>query len=112
MNQNSTTNVQAIKASIFVQSSNSRGRGRGRERGRRKGDRGNRDGKKQYQNFKADERHSNYRGHNQQLDKSKIECYRCCKFGHYQSECYTKLPNEEKAEKLNFAAEKNESETF
>ncbi|KAL5571277.1 hypothetical protein UlMin_020874 [Ulmus minor] len=109
MNRNSATDVQALKASTFAQFSNSRGRGRGRGRGGR----GNRDGSRQYHNYKADESHSNYRGRDQQPDKSKIECYRCHKFGHYRSECYTKLPyDKEKVEKSNFAAEKNESETL
>ncbi|CAL2246234.1 unnamed protein product [Prunus armeniaca] len=43
-------------------------------------------------------------------DKYKIECYRCGNFGHYKSECYTKLPKE-KGEKSNFA-EKKEEETL
>ncbi|KAL5560315.1 hypothetical protein UlMin_036526 [Ulmus minor] len=109
MNRNSATDVQALKASTFAQFSNSRGRGRGRGRGGR----GNRDGSRQYHNYKADKSHSNYRGRDQQPDKSKIKCYRCHKFGHYRSECYTKLPyDKEKVEKSNFAAEKNKSETL
>lgn len=48
MNHNSTTEEQALKASIFYHSSNSRGRGKGR--GRRRGERGNRNGST---NFKA-----------------------------------------------------------
>ncbi|KAL6322933.1 hypothetical protein AAG906_022771 [Vitis piasezkii] len=52
------------------------------------------------------------RGRNQQFDKSKVECFRCHKFGHYRSECYTKLPNDkEKGEKSNYA-EKKEVETL
>ena len=43
----------------------------------------------------------------QQFDKSKIVCYNCYKFGHYCSECYTKLPQDkENQENLNFAKEK------
>lgn len=105
MNRNSATDVQALKASTFAQFSNSRGRGRGRGMGGR----GNRDGSRQYHNYKTDESHLNYRGHNQQPNKSKIDFYMCHKFGHYKYECYTKLPHDKaNMEKSNFAAEKNE----
>ncbi|GKV28920.1 hypothetical protein SLEP1_g37906 [Rubroshorea leprosula] len=35
-------------------------------------------------------------------DKSKVECFQCHKYGHYQSECRANLPNNE-GEKSNFA---------
>ncbi|RVW93305.1 hypothetical protein CK203_022322 [Vitis vinifera] len=80
--------------------------------GRGRGDRGNRDG---IRHFKAndDQFQGKVRGQDQHFDKSKVECFRCHKFGHYRFEYYTKLPNDkEKVEKLNFAVEKNESETL
>ncbi|KAL9437863.1 hypothetical protein AB3S75_023687 [Citrus x aurantiifolia] len=90
-----------------------RGRGRGR------GGRGNRDGGRGRGgrgNFRDDEDQSDFqnkgRGQNHQFDKSKVEYFRCHKFGHYRSECYTKLPNDkEKGEKSNFT-EKKKVETL
>ena len=32
-------------------------------------------------------------GRGRDHDKSKVQCYRCHKFGHYASNCYTRLPN-------------------
>ena len=95
-----------MKASTFI-SSNSRGRGRGRGRGR--ADRGNRDrgNKEGCGNFRGND-YGKGRGRN--FDKSKVECNRCHKFGHYRSECYTRLPNE-KQEKSNFV-ENKEGETL
>ena len=49
-------------------------------------------------------------GRERDFDKSKVECFRCHKFGHYRSECYTRLPND-KEEKSNFA-ENKEGETL
>lgn len=87
-----------------------RGRGRGR------GGQGNRDGgggrdRGERGNFRDDEDQSYFqnkgRGRNHQFDKSKVECFRCHKFGHYRYECYTKLPNDkEKGEKSNFTEKK------
>ncbi|KAH0652619.1 hypothetical protein KY289_030297 [Solanum tuberosum] len=104
MNRNSTSEEQALKASTFIPS-NYRGRCRGRGRGRGRGDRGNRDGGI---NFRVNDDYGKGRGNN--FDKSKVECYRCHKFGHYQSECYTRLLNE-KDEKSNFV-ESKETETL
>ncbi|KAL5844294.1 hypothetical protein ACOSQ4_010252 [Xanthoceras sorbifolium] len=104
MNRSTTTDEQALKASTFIESTNLRGRGKGRGRG------------KKYQNFKGDDDQSDFqgkgRGRDQQFDKSKVECYRCHKLGHYRSNCYVKLSKDkEKWEKLNFA-EKKEVETL
>ena len=107
MNRSSTSEEQALKASISTHFSNSRGRGRGRGRG----ERGNRDGSR---HFKADDGQfqSKGRGRDQHFDKSKVECFRCHKFGHYRSECYTRLPKDkEKEPQLNFV-EKKEVETL
>ncbi|XP_019248366.1 PREDICTED: uncharacterized protein LOC109227623 [Nicotiana attenuata] len=104
MNRSSTSDEQALKASTFISSSNSRGRGRGRGRGRRRGDHGGRDS---CRNFKANNDQSQGKGRGRDYDKSKIECYRCHKFSHYASECYTRLPNDkEKEEKSNYAENK------
>lgn len=52
------------------------------------------------------------RERDQHFDKSKVECFRCHKFGHYRSECHPRLPNDkEKGEQSNFA-EKKEVETL
>ena len=77
---------QALKASTnynawTVNRSADLGRGRGR------GGRGN-------SRVDATYFQNRGRGRNQQFDKSEVECFRCHKFGHYRSECYTKLPNE------------------
>ena len=108
MNRSSISEEQALKASTSTHLSNSRGMGRGRGMGNQ----GNRDGSR---HFKADDGQfqGKGRGRDQHFEKSKVERFRCHKFGHYRSECYTKLPNDkEKVEKLNFAVEKNESETL
>ena len=108
MNRSSTSEEQALKASTFI-SSNTRGKGRGRGRGRGRGDRGNRDGGNKYgsRNFRAND---DGKGRGKNFDKSKVECYRCHKFGHYQSDCYTRLPSD-KDERSNFV-ESNETETL
>ncbi|KAH0725475.1 hypothetical protein KY284_001340 [Solanum tuberosum] len=107
MNQNSTSDEQALKETTFI-SSNCKGRGRGRGRG--KGDRGNRDGGNKYGNgnFRANDDYDKGRG--RVFDKSKIQCYHCHKFGHYHSKFRTRLPNE-KEEKSNFV-ENKEGETL
>ncbi|KAH0721479.1 hypothetical protein KY284_006509 [Solanum tuberosum] len=103
MNHNSTSDEQTLKASTF-NSSNSRGKGRGR------GYRGSRDGgsKDGNVNFRTNDDYDKSRG--RYFDKSNVECYRCHKFGHYRSECCTRLPNE-KEEKSNFV-ENKEGETL
>ena len=81
----------------------SKGKGRGRE------GRGNRDGSKQYQNFKTsgDQFHGNDRGRDQHFNKSKVECYKCHNYCYYHSKCYTKLPKyKEKSERSNFVEKK------
>ncbi|KAL5815122.1 hypothetical protein ACOSQ3_025916 [Xanthoceras sorbifolium] len=99
MNRSITIYEQALKASTFAESTNFRGRGRGKRA------RGHRDGSRQYQSFKS-------RGRDQQFDKSKVECYRCHKLGHYRSDRYVRMPKDkERWEKSNFA-EKKEVETM
>uniref|UniRef100_M1A8Q6 CCHC-type domain-containing protein n=1 Tax=Solanum tuberosum TaxID=4113 RepID=M1A8Q6_SOLTU len=103
MNRNSTSDEQTLKNSTFI-SSNARGMGR------RRGYRGNRDGgsKDGNVNFRTNGDYDKSRGRD--FDKSNVECYRCHKFGHYRSECCTRLPNE-KEEKSNFV-ENKEGETL
>ncbi|CAL0318234.1 unnamed protein product [Lupinus luteus] len=49
------------------------------------------------------------KGRGRIYEKPKVECFRCHKFGHYASECYTKLPNYKgKGEQSNFVEEKEE----
>ncbi|PHT65848.1 hypothetical protein T459_30273 [Capsicum annuum] len=105
MNRSLTFEEQALKASTFVPSNfRERGRGRGRGRGREREDRENKDGSR---NFRAND---DGKGRGKNFDKSKVECYRCHKFGHYQSECYTRLPSD-KGKKSNFV-ESNKIETL
>ncbi|KAH0707987.1 hypothetical protein KY289_013063 [Solanum tuberosum] len=111
MNKSSGVQEQALKSSTNTYSSNYRGRGRGRGRGdcggRGRGDRGARDFSR---NYKTSTDQSQGRGRDH--DKSKVECYRCHKFGHYASDCYTRLPNDkEKCESANFV-ENKEVETL
>lgn len=40
-------------------------------------------------------------------DKSKVECYRCHRYGHYKSECRTNL-NKQRGERSNFAEQEEE----
>lgn len=123
MIRGSHTNEQALKATNYSHSSNFRGRGRGRGRD------GNRDRGDGYRNqFRAvdnfgrgrgnfrgvEGNRGNYRGVEGQNrgkgDKSKVECFRCHKFGHYRSECYARIHND-KAEMSHFA-ERREEETL
>ncbi|GLU09096.1 hypothetical protein SLE2022_259720 [Rubroshorea leprosula] len=90
-------NEQALKATVGTSSSfsNRSNRGRGRGRGRNQ----------QTQFFEGRGRgrgrfQISYRP--KSADKSKVECFRCHKYGHYQSECRANLPNNE-GEKSNFA---------
>ena len=41
------------------------------------------------------------------VDKTNVECYRCHRYGHYQSECRTNL-NRQSAEVSNFAEKEEE----
>ena len=94
----------ALKASTNTHSNNTRGKGGGRGRGRGHGDRGNRDFNN---NSKDNNDQFQGNGRGRDHDKSKVQCYRCHKFGHYASNCYTRLPNlKEKGESSNFIKEK------
>ena len=105
MNKRSAMEEHALKASTnSTHSNNSRGRARARGRGRGHGERGNR-----YfnNNFKDNNDQSQGNGRGRDHYKSKVQCYRCHKFGHYASNCYTRLPNlKEKGESSNFIKEK------
>ena len=83
INQDTITQEQALKAST-----SSRGRGKGTRRsgrGRGRGDQNNNSGR-------GDQNNNGGRGRGRnQFDKSKIQCYLCHRFGHYHSQCYTKL---------------------
>ena len=114
MNRSSTKEEQALNASTNTHSNSSRGRGKGRGRGT--GDRGNRDGYRNRdgsRNFKANNDQFQGKDRGRYHDKSKVECFRCHKHGHYASECYTRLPNDkEKGENSNFMEDKKEPETL
>ncbi|KAL7132069.1 hypothetical protein ABFS83_12G046500 [Erythranthe nasuta] len=96
MNRGSTVEEQALNASINTHFCSYRGRGRGRGRGDRGGiygGRGDRGGR------------GNIKGSNRDGEKSKVECVRYHRFGHYRSECCTRLPID-KEEKSNFVEHK------
>lgn len=94
MKRSTITEEHALKASTFTESSHIRGRGRGRSRGR--GFRDNKDG-------------GRGRGREQSFNRTNVECYRCHIIGHYQSDCYTRLPHsKEKRQKSNFTENKEE----
>ncbi|XP_020235768.1 uncharacterized protein LOC109815455 [Cajanus cajan] len=102
MNICSTMEEKALKASTNTHSNNSRGRGRGKGRGR--GSRGNKDFNK---NSKGNNDQFQGKDRGRDLEKSKIECFRCHKLGHYASEFYTRLLNhKEKRKSSNFVEEK------
>ena len=103
MNQDTITEEQALKAST---SSRGRGKDTGRSgRGRGRVDQNNNSGR-------GDQNNNGGRGRGRnQFDKSKIECYRCHRFGHYRSECYTKLPRDKEKEAISKLVEENEVET-
>lgn len=63
-------------------------------------------GKKQ--NTKAGERQAGSNQRKKTVDKSKIECFRCHKYGHFRSECRAYL-NRDRGERSNFV-EKEETE--
>ena len=60
-------------------------------------------------NWKARGRDSNYSNDHKpkSVDKSKIECYRCHRYGHYKFECRTNL-NRNRGVKSNFAEKEEE----
>ncbi|KAL4366630.1 hypothetical protein GQ457_05G026360 [Hibiscus cannabinus] len=98
INKTSATTEQALKASTQFFT--------GQEMGRIKGDGCNKDGG---MHAKLDDK---WRKRDQQFDKSKVECFRCHKFGHYRSQCRSNLfKAKEKRDKLNFA-EEEEVETM
>ena len=73
-----------------------RGRGRGRSRGRGSYSRGNQQYHQQNDNqFQGRGRgrggHDSTTQRPKSVDKSNVECYRCHRYGHYQSDCRTNL---------------------
>ncbi|KAH0706526.1 hypothetical protein KY289_011602 [Solanum tuberosum] len=81
-----------------------RGNGRGRGKGRGRGYSGNH----QQRHYDNQGRGKGRGGYNSKsLDKSKIEWYRCHKFGYYKSECRTDL-SKVRGEESNFAEQEEE----
>ena len=86
-----------------------RGRGRGRDRGKGRGYNDRRQQQKPEDNQVHDSQgrgrgrgsHHSTTYRQKSGDKSNIECFRCHRYGHYQSECQTNL--DKKHEKSNFA---------
>ena len=101
INRRTIAEEQALKVSVNTHSNNYRGRGRG--------DHGGRDSNK---NFKISNDQFQSRCKGQNHDKSKVECFRCHKFGHYAFECYSRLPNDKEKEESAKFVEENEAETL
>lgn len=83
------TKEQALKAAVDAKpwlENQNRSADWGRRRGRGRG-RGSNNG--EWRNTEGNNRQGSF-------DKSKVECFRCHKLGHYRSECYTKLPEAKK----------------
>ncbi|XP_049361013.1 uncharacterized protein LOC125825744 [Solanum verrucosum] len=103
---------QALQVSSNYHSSKGGGRGRGR---------GNNSGGERHSHQKFEEKSSNSQGRGRSfdnnnnsgdykpksVDKSKIECYRCHRYGHYKSECRTNL-NRDGGRQSNFAEKEEE----
>ncbi|VFQ61773.1 unnamed protein product [Cuscuta campestris] len=100
---------QALKASVNHNSSSGNRGGRGRGRGRGRGS--NYQSQNQPNQFqgRGGERggHHSTNHKSRLVDKSKVECFRCHKYGHYQNECYTNLKGQN-GEKSNFAGKEEE----
>ncbi|KAF7135561.1 hypothetical protein RHSIM_Rhsim08G0049500 [Rhododendron simsii] len=108
---------QALKASSENHSTTSRAdRGRG-GRGRGRGGRGNNDrGNQQHHQHQENQFQGRGRGRGgfhstsygpKSADKSNVECYKCHRYGHYQSECRTNLTRQS-GERTNFAEKEEE----
>ncbi|KAH0683402.1 hypothetical protein KY289_021154 [Solanum tuberosum] len=105
---------QALQVSSNYHSSKGGGRGRGRGRGNNSGG-----GRHSHQKFEEESSNSQGRGRSfdnnnnsgdykpKSVDKSKIEYYRCHRYGHYKSECRTNL-NRDGGRQSNFAEKEEE----
>ncbi|KAF7154611.1 hypothetical protein RHSIM_Rhsim01G0080600 [Rhododendron simsii] len=109
---------QALKASSENHSTTNRAdRARGRGRGRGRGGRGNNDrGNQQHHQNQENQFQGRGRGRGgfhstsygpKSADKFNVECYKCHRYGHYQSECRTNL-NRQSGERTNFAEKEEE----
>ncbi|KAH0712402.1 hypothetical protein KY289_008361 [Solanum tuberosum] len=85
-------------------------KGNGRGRGRGRGNSAYHGNRQQRQDHDNQGRGKGQGGNNSKSwDKSKVDCYRCHKFGHYKSECRTNL-SKLHGEESNFAQTKEEEE--
>lgn len=94
------TEEQALKASNFK--SSDRGKGKWKDKNPYH---------KSDEDYASDTRKGNnyrqFRGNKTNNDKSKVECFRCHRYGHYKSECRTKL-HHDRGQKSNYVEEKEE----
>ncbi|CAO2813754.1 unnamed protein product [Amaranthus hypochondriacus] len=114
---------QALQAKTPIyKQGNFRGRGFSRGRGSRGrgGDRSNtNEGDRYHREYNGNQRQGNVRSrgrgggggqvskNNGFLDKSRVQCFNCTKYGHYSSECHFKSPLEERVNHV----EKSENES-
>jgi hypothetical protein len=94
----------SLETTFHTQASISRGRGHGgrnRGRGRSRGRFGSESTEKPHTDIDQSQASSRGRGRgcsqNRWIDKSKIQCYYCRKYGHYESECHKKQADLEQA---------------
>eukprot|EP00253_Pinus_taeda_P027966 PITA_27966 len=88
INKDSTLET-AFKSQVSISRDRGRGRSRSRGGGRSERYRGQRDGREEHEH----ESGSNYKSfnNNQRVEKSKVRCYYCNKFGHYAHDCSKKI---------------------
>ncbi|XP_050886762.1 uncharacterized protein LOC127092031 [Lathyrus oleraceus] len=92
------TEEQALKASNFKSSDIGKGKWKDKNPYH-----------KSDEDYASDTRKGNnyrqFRGNKTNNDKSKVECFRCHRYGHYKSECRTKL-HHDRGQKSNYVEEK------
>ena len=90
--------MTTLKISTPGETSSSKGRGQRRGRGHGRGGRERSGDVGRSADLVKDDYDNKGKRH---FDKSKVECYRCGRLGHYKNECYTRL-QKEKRDRSNF----------
>ena len=90
--------MTALKISTPGESSSPRGRGQRRGRGRGRGSRERSGDVGRSVDLARNDYENKGKRH---FDKSKVECYRCGRLGHYKNECYTRLAPKKRRKEIN-----------